>query len=173
MRVLVDGCRVRVVPRPGMPSFDEVVYPTPEEASKAAERILQVFSVHDGRNLERSSWVLEQARRQFIACLQQRRDRVRQPATPPRVSSRTGSRPREHRARRSTGTSRSRGDPPPEPDDPELARLTAQAFDLRESSYFRDAIQAIVDWFERRHERRLDRRDDGFARLVRLLERTS
>lgn len=86
---------------------------------------------------------------------------------------RTTSRPREHRARRTTGTSGSRGDPPDDPDDLELARLVGQAFDLRGTGYLRDAVQAIEDWFERRHERRLNRRDTGFARLVRLLERTS
>jgi hypothetical protein len=42
----------------------------------------------------------------------------RQASAPQPASSRTGSRPREQRARRSTGTSRSRGDPPDEP--PEL-----------------------------------------------------
>jgi hypothetical protein len=57
-------------------------------------------------------------------------------------------------------------------DELELRALAAQAFDLRATPYFRDAIAAIVDWHDRRHLRAYERRQEELARLVRLLEET-
>jgi hypothetical protein len=40
------------------------------------------------------------------------------------------------------------------PEDGELAALVAQAFELRGTAYLRDAVEAIVDWHDRRWLRR-------------------
>jgi hypothetical protein len=57
-------------------------------------------------------------------------------------------------------------------DQDELRRLVDQAWDQRGTPYLVDACRAIEDWWERRYSRRLDRRDEDFADLIRLLERT-
>jgi hypothetical protein len=50
--------------------------------------------------------------------------------------------------------------------------MTDQAWALRESPYLFDAVEAIVDWFDRRHERRWERRGDSFSRVLRVLRET-
>jgi hypothetical protein len=57
-------------------------------------------------------------------------------------------------------------------EDRELRALVDQAFELRETPYVLDAVEAIVDWWDRRYLRARERRDQEFAELVRLLERT-
>jgi hypothetical protein len=57
-------------------------------------------------------------------------------------------------------------------EDRELRALVDQAFELRETPYVVDAVEAIVDWWDRRYLRARERRDQQFAELVRLLERT-
>jgi hypothetical protein len=57
-------------------------------------------------------------------------------------------------------------------EDLELRALVDQAFELRETPYVLDAVEAIVDWWDRRYLRARERRDQEFAELVRLLERT-
>jgi hypothetical protein len=58
----------------------------------------------------------------------------------------------------------------------ELHALVIQAFDLRESPYFRDAVDAIVLWHERRplrrHELSLEERA-SVTRFRRLLAETN
>jgi hypothetical protein len=51
----------------------------------------------------------------------------------------------------------------------ELRALVITAMDLRGTGYLRDAVDAIVDWHERRHLRRYERRQQELARLARLL----
>jgi hypothetical protein len=51
----------------------------------------------------------------------------------------------------------------------ELYLRAAQAWELRDSAYFRDAVEEIVVWAARRRQSRLERRQDEIARLVRLL----
>jgi hypothetical protein len=51
----------------------------------------------------------------------------------------------------------------------ELRALVITAMDLRGTGYLRDAVEAIVDWHERRALRRYERRQEERARLVRLL----
>ena len=57
----------------------------------------------------------------------------------------------------------------------ELYLLVAQAWELREhgSPYLLDACQAIVDWYERRRQARLEREREQDARIVRLLREAS
>jgi hypothetical protein len=43
-------------------------------------------------------------------------------------------------------------------EDAQLRRLVYQAFDLRETPYFRDACEAILDWNDRTLPDRLERR---------------
>jgi hypothetical protein len=50
-------------------------------------------------------------------------------------------------------------------DERTLRGLVGQAFWMRDSPYFVDAIQAIVEWHEQRYERDLHRRMD----LVQLI----
>jgi hypothetical protein len=54
----------------------------------------------------------------------------------------------------------------------ELYLRAAQAWELRDSSYFRDAVEEIVVWTARRRQSHLERRQDETARLVRLLRAT-
>jgi hypothetical protein len=54
-----------------------------------------------------------------------------------------------------------------------LQGLVGQAWELRAGPYSVDAAQAIVDWFERRDVRRLEREQERAAALVRLLRATS
>jgi hypothetical protein len=54
----------------------------------------------------------------------------------------------------------------------QLHVMTDQAWALRESPYLFDAVEAIVDWFDRRHERRWERRGDSFSRVLRVLRET-
>jgi hypothetical protein len=52
-------------------------------------------------------------------------------------------------------------------EDEELYLLVGQAFELKGSPYYIDAIQAIVDWDDRRLLARLERKQEELARLVR------
>lgn len=54
----------------------------------------------------------------------------------------------------------------------ELAGLVGQAWELRGSSYQLDACQAITDWHDRRHLRRLENDQERAGRLVRLIRGT-
>jgi hypothetical protein len=54
----------------------------------------------------------------------------------------------------------------------ELQGLAGQAFELKDSPYLRDACEAILDWHDRRHVRRLEREQERAAALVRLLRAT-
>jgi hypothetical protein len=54
----------------------------------------------------------------------------------------------------------------------ELYRLVGQAWELRGSPYYVDALQAIVDWHERRRLARLEREREETGRLVLLLRET-
>jgi hypothetical protein len=51
----------------------------------------------------------------------------------------------------------------------ELRALVDQAWELRGTPYLRDACEAIVDWHERRHLRRLEAEQERTAALRRLL----
>jgi hypothetical protein len=53
--------------------------------------------------------------------------------------------------------------------DAQLRSLVDQAWDLRETPYYRDALNAIVDLYDRRHDiiaRDHERELDEFARLL-------
>jgi hypothetical protein len=54
----------------------------------------------------------------------------------------------------------------------ELRRLVGQTFDLRDGPYYTDGLKAIETWFDRRHVRRLEIREERTARLVNLLRET-
>jgi hypothetical protein len=56
----------------------------------------------------------------------------------------------------------------------ELRAMTDQAWELRAagSPYFVDAVEAIVEWHERRHLRRFERRQQDLVDLKRLLRET-
>ncbi len=54
----------------------------------------------------------------------------------------------------------------------ELFRLVSQAWDLRDTPYVHDAVEAIITWHETRVVRELDRRDEELGRLIRLLRET-
>jgi hypothetical protein len=49
--------------------------------------------------------------------------------------------------------------------------LTDQAWELRQTPYLRDACEAIIEWHERRHLRRLEREQERAAALARLMRR--
>jgi hypothetical protein len=53
-------------------------------------------------------------------------------------------------------------------EDEQLRALVVQAFDLRGTPYLVDACRAIVDWYERRHLRQLEREQGEHAAWVRL-----
>jgi hypothetical protein len=57
-------------------------------------------------------------------------------------------------------------------EDRELAALVAQAFELRGTPYLRDAVEAIVDWHDRRQLRRYEREQRARAALIQLLRET-
>jgi len=53
-----------------------------------------------------------------------------------------------------------------------LRVLVAQAWELRTSPYFEDALAAIGDWHDRRWLTAFERREGHHARLVRVLRET-
>jgi hypothetical protein len=55
----------------------------------------------------------------------------------------------------------------------ELRALVITAMDLRGTGYLRDAVEAIVEWHDRRHLRRYERKQEERARLARLLRETA
>jgi len=58
-------------------------------------------------------------------------------------------------------------------EDAQLHALVDQAWDLRDSGYVIDAVDAIVSWHERRHLRALEQHQESLGRLVRLLRETN
>jgi hypothetical protein len=48
-------------------------------------------------------------------------------------------------------------------EDRELAALVAQAFELRGTPYMRDAVEAIVEWHDRRQLRRYEQEQEWLA----------
>jgi len=54
-----------------------------------------------------------------------------------------------------------------------LRALVEQAWELRRSPYLIDAVDAIVEWYERRPLRALEQQQESLGRLVRLLRETN
>ena len=73
MHIALDGRRVRVFPRPGMPPIFDEVYPTEAEANGAAEGIAEQFRSIDKRHQEESQRRWRESNERFIARLRQRR----------------------------------------------------------------------------------------------------
>jgi hypothetical protein len=57
-------------------------------------------------------------------------------------------------------------------EDEQLYRLVGQAFELKGSPYYYDAIEAIVDWIDQRLLRRLEHKQEEIARFLRLVSET-
>jgi hypothetical protein len=55
----------------------------------------------------------------------------------------------------------------------QLRALVGQAFELRETPYCRDAVDAIVEWHARRYLRRLEHEQERAAELAQLLREES
>jgi hypothetical protein len=53
-----------------------------------------------------------------------------------------------------------------------LRALVGQAWELRETPYFHDALVAIETWFDSRHVEAFERKQERCAQLVRLLRET-
>jgi hypothetical protein len=120
MHIALDGRRVRVVQRPGMPPIFDEIYPTEAEANEAAQGIAKQLRNIGRRRQEESQRRWRESNERFIARLRLRRMGRRAAVihVPPRREREP--RPRPRRARRA-GTSR---DGPPrlaEDDEPPLA----------------------------------------------------
>jgi hypothetical protein len=120
MHIALDGRRVRVFPRPGMPPIFDEVYPTEAEANEAAHGIAKQFRSIDRQRQEESQRRWRESNERFVARLKQRRS----PKTPTPVihlPPRREREPRPRAVRRSRARSPGRSDPP-EPEPPLASR---------------------------------------------------
>jgi hypothetical protein len=113
MQVLLDGRRVTVVPRPGMPPIFDATYATEAEARADADRYAAWLRSNDQRRQDESQRRSLESRQRFAARLRQRR---RTPIIHTPERRKRTARPRERRARRTGG---SRASPSRKPEDPE------------------------------------------------------
>jgi hypothetical protein len=118
LHVLLDGRRVTVVPRPGMPPIFDATYATEAEARADADRYAAWLRSNDQRRQDEAQRRSLESRQRFAARLRQRRRTI---IHTPERRERTA-RTREHRARRAGG---SRASPSRLSDDPEPRPVAA------------------------------------------------
>jgi hypothetical protein len=61
---------------------------------------------------------------------------------------------------------------PQNEEEAELAGLVGRAWERRGEADFREHVEAIADWFDRRHVRRWERRQRSTAAVLHVLQET-